>query len=95
MTGQVDSAYYAELERRVKAVVRQFERAFPTDQLGVLLDLADHNEPAVAVEMLSWMLVEDGIPVRKAVRDEFRSLVEVMRLSESVWTELQLAEPAD
>jgi hypothetical protein len=84
VTESYDAAYYAELESRVRGLVRSVEGSFPSDQIAQLLELAEHNEPAVAVEMLSEMIVERGGPVERPIFDELRSLAETMRLEPDV-----------
>lgn len=84
MTESFDAAYYADLESRVKELIRAVEGAFASDQTAQLLELAEHNEPAVAVEMLSEMLVERDAPVAQSVFDELAALVETMRLEADV-----------
>lgn len=92
MTGPFDPAYYADVETRVSALVRAFDHVFPAKQIELLLELADHNEPGVAVEMLSTMLVETASPVKASLRDEFEALAEAMHLDASVWEQLQVSD---
>jgi uncharacterized membrane protein YebE (DUF533 family) len=84
VTESYDAAYYAELESRVKELVRSVEDWFPADQIAQLVELAEHNEPAVAVEMLSEMIVERDAPVERALVDELHSLAQTMRLEPDV-----------
>ncbi|MGH3025700.1 MAG: hypothetical protein ACRDLR_04560 [Gaiellaceae bacterium] len=95
MTGGFDEDYYIRLERRVSALIRSFEHDFARDQIGLLVELADHNEPGVAVEMLSSMLVESARPVASELRDEFRALAETMHLKSDVWSQLRVWESAE
>lgn len=41
-----------ELEARTSALVRTFDQTFPAEQIVLLLELTEHNEPGVALEML-------------------------------------------
>jgi hypothetical protein len=84
VTEPYDAAYYAKLESRLKGLVRSVEGWFPAGQIAQLLELAEHNEPAVAVEMLSEMIVERDAPVERALFDELHSLAETMRLEPDV-----------
>lgn len=93
MTERFDSAYYADLERRVVALVHAFDDGFPTEQIDLLLELAEHNEPGVAVEMLSSMLVEVAFPVAQPLRQEFQSLADTMQLDTGVWRDLTPVAP--
>lgn len=49
MTGAFRRGLYADLESRMKGLVGSVEGSFPPDQIAQLLELAEHNEPAVAV----------------------------------------------
>lgn len=89
MTESYDAAYYAELESRVTAVVRSVDSWFSADQIARLMELAEHNEPAVAVEMLSEMIFERDAPIERALFDEVHSLAEMMRLESDVSDRLQ------
>lgn len=84
MTESFDSAYYAELESRVTGVIRSVKDSFAPDQIAQLLELAEHNEPAVAVEMLSEMLVERDAPIAQSLFDDLCSLAQTMRLESDV-----------
>jgi hypothetical protein len=84
VTEPFDAAYYADLESRVKGLVGSVESSLSPDQIAQLLQLAEHNEPGVAVEMLSEMLVERNAPVAQSLFDELRSLVTTMRLESDV-----------
>jgi hypothetical protein len=81
VTESFDAAEYANLESRVKGLIRSIEGSFPPEQIAQLIELAEHNEPAVAVEMLSRMVIERGAPVTQSLFDEVRSLEETMRLA--------------
>ena len=80
MSEPFDSAYHRDLEFRVTDVIRSVEGSFPPSQIAQLLELAEHSEPAVAVEMLSEMLVERDTPIAQSLFDDLRSLAETMRL---------------
>ena len=92
VTGRFDTGYYVQLEARTSALVRTFDQTFPAEQIVLLLELTEHNEPRVAVEMLSSMLAESGSPVAREVRDEFRALAEMMRLEPRVWNQLRTSD---
>jgi len=77
-----------ELEKRTTALVHAFDQSFSTEQLALPLELAEHNESGVAVEMLSRMLVEEAVPVTRQLRDEFKDLVEMMQLDAGLWRDL-------
>lgn len=76
-----DAAYYAELEARVTRVIGSVEGSLRPDQLAQLLELAEHNEPGAAIEMLVEMLVGRVAPVSRPVFDELLSLAEAMQLA--------------
>jgi hypothetical protein len=84
VTESPDAAYYADLETRVLALISSVEGLFSPDQVAVLVELAEHNEPAVAVEMLSQMLVEAEAPVTPSLLEAFLALAKTMRLEPDV-----------
>lgn len=92
MTEGFDRAYYAELETRVSALIDALDGVFPAEQIELLRELAEHNEPGVAVEMLSSMLVEAAQPVASSLRAEFQALAETMSLDAGVWDQLRLSD---
>ena len=95
MTESFDAAYYAALESRVKRLVGSVEHSLPPDQIAQLLELAEHNEPGLAIEMLSEMLVDLDAPVPRPLFDELRSLAETMRLESDVSDRLRLLVRGD
>lgn len=84
MTESFDAAYYADLESRVMRLIDSVQESFRSDQVAQLREFADHNEPAVAVEMLSEMLRERNGPIAQWVFSELRDLAETMRLESVV-----------
>jgi hypothetical protein len=95
VTESFDASYYADLEVRVKGLVRSVEGSFSPDQIAQLLELAEHNEPAVVVEMLSEMLVERAAPVAWSLFDELQSLAQTMHLEPDIFDRLRPLVRAD
>ena len=89
MTDSFEPGYYADLESRVRGLISSVERLFPSDQIAQLLELADHNEPGAAVEMLSEMLAEHRAPITRSFFDELHSLAVTMRLEADVGDRLR------
>ena len=63
MTESFDAAYYADLESRVKEVIRSVQSSFPPDQIAQLFELAEHNEPGVAVRCCGVLVERPDAPV--------------------------------
>jgi hypothetical protein len=91
VTEQLDPDYYAILEARLKRLVQALEHSFTSEEIALLVELAEHNEPGVAVEMLGELLVERDVSVNRQQFDEFRSVAETMGLESTVWEQLRPA----
>jgi hypothetical protein len=79
-----DEAYYANRRSRVTSLIHSFEALFTPEQTDLLVEMVEHNEPGVAVEMLSAMLLERRARITQTLFDDLRSLVLSMRLNPEV-----------
>lgn len=80
----LNAEYYEGLRGRATALLIEVERSLPPGQGAVMAELIDHNEPGVAVEMITGMLAEAGVPITIDQAVQVESLVRDMGLDESV-----------
>jgi hypothetical protein len=84
-----DSSYYEDLRGRATALLIEVEHALQADQRAAMADLIDHNEPGVAVEMITAMLSEAGASITRDQADQVQRLVRDMGLDDSVSLQAQ------
>ena len=76
--------YYEDLRGRATALLIAVESDLPAGQVDVLAELIDHNEPGVAVEMITAILAEVGAEIAADQVGQIESLVRDMGLDDSV-----------
>jgi hypothetical protein len=79
-----DAGYYEGLRGRATALLIEVEHSLPPGQGAVMAELIDHNEPGVAVEMITAILAEAGAVITADQAGQVESLVRDMGLDESV-----------
>lgn len=79
-----DAEYYENLRRRVTALLIGIEHLLEPDQVSVLSDLIDHNEPGLAVEMMTAMLADANASLDVEQSTQIEDLVRIMNLDASV-----------
>lgn len=79
-----DAGYYEDLRGRAMAVLIEVEHLLQRDQAAALGDLIDHNEPGVAVQMMTAMLAEAPATVTAEQAKQIESVARDMGLDESV-----------
>ena|SRR6266498_676415 len=89
MTHEFDPSYYEDLRGRVRGVLISVAENFPTDQLALLEELIDANEPGIALEMLGEMLVDAKVALHDDVMDAVAGLVETMGLDRELIQQLR------
>ncbi len=76
--------YYEDLRGRTTALLIEVEHALRPDQRAALAELIDHNEPGIAVEMITAMLAEVDASITFDQADQVERLVRDMGLDDSV-----------
>lgn len=83
-----------EMEERILLLIRSFKERLTNQQSEVLVELAQHNEPAIAVLVLSNVLKEIGLPIARERFNELSNLVTLFELDRVLSTQLEpLVEP--
>ena len=84
MNCRFDAAYYEDLRGRMRGVLIAVAELFAAQQVGLVDELIDANEPGIALEMLSEMLVEVHAEVDPQVIEQMERLANDMGLSPEV-----------
>jgi hypothetical protein len=75
------ASYYEELRGRVRAVLIAVEAQLPSTTVDLVSEMIDANEPGVALETISEMLVESQGIISADILTLVRELVETMGLN--------------
>ena len=89
MTDRYDSSYYEELQGQVRGVVIEVEQWLTKGQLELLNELIDANEPGVALEMVSDLLMESEAMLPRSTKESIGRLVATMELPAMVADQLE------
>jgi hypothetical protein len=81
-----DSAYYEDLQGRLRGLLIGLQDRFTHDQAAILDELINANEYGVALEMMTGILVEVDASIPNEQIEEIVRLAEQMSLSNVVRT---------
>lgn len=93
MTHSAD--YDEDLRGRLEAVLFEVAAEIPTSTYEFVTELLDANEPGVALETLSEVLTDQGVVVRRQVRDRLADLAETMGLGPEFAGRLLVSDATD
>lgn len=76
--------YYEELQARLRALLIATGTWISTEQLSLLNELVDANEPGIALDMFSEALATSGARIDETLFRDTQSLAEQMKLKPEV-----------
>ena len=82
--GGFGNDYYEELQARMRAIVIAVGYSIPPEQLPLLNELVDANEPGVALDILTEALADSGSQISQADFEDMKLLAEKMGLASAV-----------
>jgi hypothetical protein len=78
-----NAEFYDDLRGRTTALLIEVEHTLRPCQIAAIGELIDHDEPGVAVEMITAMLAEVGARITADQAAQVERLVQEMGLDES------------
>jgi hypothetical protein len=79
-----DASHFEELAGRLRGLLIAVADQLPPITVGIVDELIHANEPAVALEIVSDMLVEAGARINKEILVDVERLAQAMNLEKTI-----------
>jgi hypothetical protein len=76
--------YYEELQARMRAILIAVGSSIPPEQISLLNELVDANEPGVALDILTEALADSETKISQADFEDIKSVAERMKLGSGI-----------